>query len=353
MSTKANYFKIGVFVIAAVVIAVAAVLILGAGAIFEKTIIVETYIDGSVQGLSVGSPLKYRGVQVGKVVEISLVSWVYKTDKNYVLIRAAIPSNHHWFSSEQAAVAQIEKMAPQGLRVRLASQGLTGTAYLETDYLNPKNNPILKIDWEPEYPYLPSAPSIITQLSDSLTRIMTSLEKLDLQKLVANLDETLKTMTETLQHADIKSISDQATALLSEVRETNKHLNDLIAGNKTKQLVADTAKTMAGARQMVEEIKEPLGELLASLKSTSKNINQLAARLDTASASLPDAVAQIHVTLRRLDELLSAPQQDLEETMENLRIFSQDLKRLTQESRRYPSYLLFGEPPLHVRPGEK
>ena len=65
MSNQANYYKIGLFVVLGVAIAIVSVVILGAGSIFEKSIVMETYIDGSVQGLDVGSAVKFRGVQIG------------------------------------------------------------------------------------------------------------------------------------------------------------------------------------------------------------------------------------------------------------------------------------------------
>jgi ABC-type transporter Mla subunit MlaD len=68
---KLSYFKIGLFVISASVLAIIGILVLGAGALFQRTALVETYIEESVQGLDIGSPMKFRGVQVGKVEEIT------------------------------------------------------------------------------------------------------------------------------------------------------------------------------------------------------------------------------------------------------------------------------------------
>jgi phospholipid/cholesterol/gamma-HCH transport system substrate-binding protein len=84
---KLSYFKIGVFVISAIVIGVIGVVVLGAGAIFQKRSLIETYIDESVQGLDVGSPVKFRGVPVGRVEQISLTSAEYSTRRQYVLVR--------------------------------------------------------------------------------------------------------------------------------------------------------------------------------------------------------------------------------------------------------------------------
>ena len=77
MSQKANYFKLGIFIIAAAAILVAIILALGAGNIFKQTVTIETYFDESVQGLDVGSPVMVRGVQIGRVKEIGLVSRYY------------------------------------------------------------------------------------------------------------------------------------------------------------------------------------------------------------------------------------------------------------------------------------
>ena len=84
---KFSYFKIGIFVISAVVIGIIGVVVLGVGTIFQKKSIVETYIDESVQGLDVGSPLKFRGVPVGRVEQISLTSAEYATRREYVVVR--------------------------------------------------------------------------------------------------------------------------------------------------------------------------------------------------------------------------------------------------------------------------
>src|SRR5581483_9846166 len=144
---RLSYFKVGVFVIVAVVIGVAGVLVLGLGAVFQKKSLVETYIDESVQGLDVGSPVKFRGVPVGRVERITLTSVEYSTRLQYVLVRIAITSNVFQFPNN----AELKSELNRGFRVRIAPQGLTGVSYLETDYLDPERNPPLKIDWQPDY----------------------------------------------------------------------------------------------------------------------------------------------------------------------------------------------------------
>src|SRR5512145_1750508 len=85
-----SYFKIGLFVVSAVAIAVVGVVALGVGTVFRKQVLVETYIDESVQGLDIGSPVKFRGVQVGEVETITLTSVEYPTRRRYVLVRMGL-----------------------------------------------------------------------------------------------------------------------------------------------------------------------------------------------------------------------------------------------------------------------
>ena len=80
MSQKANYFRLGIFIIAASAILVAIILALGAGTAFKRTVTIETYFDESVQGLDVGSAVKYRGVQIGRVTRIGFTATQYQSD---------------------------------------------------------------------------------------------------------------------------------------------------------------------------------------------------------------------------------------------------------------------------------
>ena len=73
MSQRMNYYKIGLFVISSIVIISIFIIVLGAGNLFQKNLFLETYFDESIQGLDVGSIVKFRGVKIGTVKEITFV----------------------------------------------------------------------------------------------------------------------------------------------------------------------------------------------------------------------------------------------------------------------------------------
>ena len=155
MALKANYFKLGLFVIGAIVAGAIVLVVIGSGRWFQPKLTIETYFNESVQGLDLGSKLKYRGVAIGEVTKIGFTYNKYQLDRpmveraRYVLVEAQIEPR---LLGGRAAAGDItnpknaQAEIDRGLRVRLSPQGITGTSYLEIDYVDPPP-PTLPIDW--------------------------------------------------------------------------------------------------------------------------------------------------------------------------------------------------------------
>ncbi len=342
---KASYFKIGVFIIIGTIIGVIGVVALGVGTIFQKKVLVETYIDESVQGLDVGSSVKFRGVPVGKVETISLTSAEYPTKRRYVLVRIGLTTTIFQAPLSDAGSPSFTTEIEKGLRVRLASQGLTGAAYIEADYQDPARNPPLEIDWHPRYPYVPSTLSRIAQLSESLEKILRSAEDIDVGRLVAGLEKSLQTITKVAEGANFDKLGGQANAFLTEVRDTNRQLKELIGSNEVKSALKDSAAAASAARQIIERAQGPVNQMLSDLPRAAESLERMVKRLDLVSADLPDTSAQLRQTVQRLNRLIATQQQGIAATVENLQAISNDMKELTESSRKYPSQVLFGAPP--------
>jgi phospholipid/cholesterol/gamma-HCH transport system substrate-binding protein/paraquat-inducible protein B len=340
-----SYFKIGLFVITAIIIGIIGVVALGGGKFFHKKNIIETYIDESVQGLDIGSAVKFRGVQIGNVEEITLTNVEYPTRRNYVLVRASVSRNVFHFSlsdpDDPAFKADIQK----GLRVRLAPQGLTGQAYLEADYVDPRQNPPLVVDWQPNYPYIPSARSRITQFSDAIERILRNIEQVDIQRLTSAMENSLKTIDKLAGSFNFDEIGRQVNTLLGELRATNGQLREIVAAPELKSAIKDAAVAASTAREILERADKPLTQLVNDLPKASEGINRLVQRLDAVSADLPETSAQARETIQRLNRLIISQQRDVEKTVENLRAISENMKEITEESKKYPAQTLFGAPP--------
>ncbi|MCB1315836.1 MAG: MCE family protein, partial [Leptospiraceae bacterium] len=240
MRSRSGYFKLGLFVISAFILGVIALLVLGLGQIFQKNTYIETYLDESVQGLDIGSPVKYRGVKVGVVNEIDFVRNVYDLDPDseeffeygkYVYIRINLQRGFG-SSSVTGNDAVLEQLIEDGLRVRLAAQGLTGQAYLEVDYLPPDRNPPLPITWEPDVTYIPSAPSAISRLSSAVDNIVEKIDQTEVTQIARDLDRLLVLLADNVEAARIPELTREMTLTLSEIRRTNAEIRTVVGSEQ-------------------------------------------------------------------------------------------------------------------------
>ena len=172
-----NYFRLGVFVLSAIGVLIAIILIFGGGRFFKPSFTVETYVKQSVTGLDVGAPVRFRGVRLGQVTLIGLSGDIYEkrtkmTDRNeYVVIRMKI-------FGEKIDGKALDTFIKENLRARIKSSGITGVSYVEFDFDSPADTaafPPLKYDWDPDYPVVPSLPNQADQIISGLQKIVASL----------------------------------------------------------------------------------------------------------------------------------------------------------------------------------
>lgn len=326
MSAKANYFKLGMFIILAIALGIAAVLVLGAGRLFHKKYTIETYLEQSVQGIDVGSKVKYRGVSIGNVRKIAFTRDHYSdtktgaTNHSYVLVQLEVTSLPFAMASPDELVRNLPQEVRHGLRTRLTSQGVTGTSYVEIDYLDPTKYPLLPIDWEPANPYIPSAPSVLSKIVNSAEELFSELDKIDFTKMANSAQRLIASLEQKVEQLPLGVLGTNAASLLADVRETNQRLQKLFDRPELDSLLKDASGAAAGLRRTAE------------------------------SPALSNSVAQLQKTLRRLDQLAAGKDNDLEIALGNLRVLTENLKELSENAKRYPAQLLFGEPPRPTSP---
>ncbi len=259
MSLKANYFKLGLFVIGAIAAGIVVLIIIGSGRWFQKRITIETYFNESVQGLDIGSKLKYRGVAIGEVTRIGFTYNKYQLDRpmaeraRYVLVEAQLEprllggrAGAGDLTSTESAGQEVER----GLRVRLAPLGITGTSYLEVDYMDPPP-PTLQIDWTPDFIYIPSARSTVTAIVNAASEIMERLHKLDIEGTLANLNKLMVTANARIEAVDAKGISDRASRALGKLETTLDNIDSKKLSNEAIALMAEVRASNAELKKVL------------------------------------------------------------------------------------------------------
>jgi paraquat-inducible protein B len=229
--------------------------------------------------------------------------------------------------------AEVER----GLRVRSAPQGITGTNYLEIDYVDPPPA-LVPIDWTPENAYIPSAPSTVTALVNSASEIMERLHKLDVEGTVGNLNTLMVTTNEKIAAIDTKSLSERADRVLAKVEHTLDNFAAKKLSDETLALLADLRGTNA---ELKKTLANPALQKLPD--ETAAAIARVRAIID--DPNLPKTIAHLSQTLGRLDRILGAGESDLTVTVENLRQITDNLRDLSEDTKRYPANVIFGRPP--------
>ncbi len=316
MSNRANYFKIGVFVLAGFSLLAAALIFLGAGNVFRPRIYLETYVDGTVQGIDLGSPVKFRGVQIGRISKVDFCFNIYgpqpgeeRLDYVYLEMEVDVQVFDGMFTEDITPV--VEQAVRQGLRVKLQPQGVTGLNFAELNYVSdPTLFPPLQIWWTPRHHYIPSAPGTLTSLVESLNKLMDTFGGLELGPTLKGVDQALKNFNTTLEgfsssmdKLDLSRVSADLQAVLTELR-----------------LKVDQVP--------VEKLSADGMKMMQSLTTVAGEMQRLVDALQTNPLLNTDAVGAIVG--------------DFQATAENFRVLSENL-------REYPSQMLFGEPPKRSR----
>ncbi|HEV8500376.1 MAG TPA: MlaD family protein [Casimicrobiaceae bacterium] len=346
MSQQANYYKLGLFVIGAVAAGIIVLLIIGSGRWFVRKITVETYFNESVQGLDVGSKMKYRGVVIGEVTAIGFTYNIYQQDlpmtkrARYVMVEAQLEPR---LVGGRAAAGDLTSSAnaalevERGLRVRLAPQGITGTNYLEVDYVDPPP-PVLPIEWTPLNIYIPSAPSTVTAFVNAAQEIIERLHKLDIEGTLANLNRLMVTANDRLAAIDTGELSKRANATLG-------RLDSTLEGLQTKKLSDEAQALMAELRESNAELKKTLANPALQKLPNDADAALVSVKALVGDPKLASSIAHLDRTLSRLDRITGGGETDLATTIDNLRRITDNLRDLTEDAKRYPSNLLFGQPP--------
>jgi phospholipid/cholesterol/gamma-HCH transport system substrate-binding protein len=288
-----NYFRLGLFVFAGFAAILALILVFGTGQLFKKTTMAETYIEQSITGLDVGAPVRFRGVKIGQVTFIGLSGSLYETNepfperKEYVVVRMQI-------DGDEDELLGPDKKLPKDLRARVKSQGITGVNYVELDYVRDMNNyKALPYDWKPEYLVIDSLPSQTDIFFSGIRKVLDNLGEM-------NLAETQKKF---------------------DVLLTN--LNTIIGGD---------GKDNAGIAKSVERLNILLGRIDEVANKTELEL----------------LMREVIATTVILRQTLSSMQGDTITSIDNLKQITDQLNDFAKVASRYPSSMVWGEPPPRI-----
>jgi paraquat-inducible protein B len=312
-SKRASPTLIGAFVIGALLLALGGLAVFGSGKLFRRTEQFVAIFSGSVNGLSVGAPVKFRGVQVGSVTSILLslpgmtlpdlrIPVFFDIDRDTTLKLGAMVN-----PADPSALAAL---IDQGLRAQLQLESIvTGVLFVELD-LFPTSQVTLFLPKDSGYVEIPTQPTLLQEATQTAADVVAKLRDADIDGLV------------------------------NAVRDAARGVNDLAGSPELRQTLVAIRDTLATTRETLVEVKPRIAPLAGRFDSGVSRLEATLQKLDLTLGSVKTSLGSFDTLVDPQAPLvyqLTATLTDLSEAARSIRQFADYLDR-------NPNALLTGRP---------
>lgn len=308
METKVNYTIVGAFVLVLGAVLIGSALWLASGGTMQKKYdLYLAIMEESVAGLNLNAPVKYNGVDVGKVRDIQLDP----ADPERVRLMFAIG---------RGTPIKVDTLAV------LKTQGLTGIAYVELSG-GAREAPLLQAIAPEQYPVILTKPSLSARLENVLSTVLAKLDSTS-----GHIDTLLSEENQAAFKSALADIAAVARTIAARKDSIDKGITHAARTfENTSQLTAQAGPVIDRIGRSADAIEKMGNEVSRTSTSAGKVV-------DSAGADISRFTAE---TLPELERLLS-----------ELGTLTTSLRRLSDQTERDPRGFLFGRTPVPAGPGE-
>ena len=283
---------------------------------FTKKITFILFFEGSVRGLNVGAPVEFKGIKVGTVKDVRLEFNSKDTSFRIPVLIEIEPERiiERGEGQDFSPFKTLKTLVDRGLRARLQSGSLlTGKLFVELD-MHPET-PIRLVNAGGPFPELPTIQASLAQMTASVKGILAKMEKIDMEKIGAEMLQTLEG-----------------------VNALAKSANELIKGEDVQEAVRDLKGSMDAFKSILQKLDQRVEPVMVNL--------------ETAIGTGHETLEKAKTTMQLLDRVLkpdSPLQYKIIELSEELGEMARSIRTLLDLLERHPNALIFGKNP----PGEK
>jgi len=346
MAKQASKTLIGGFVVGAVALIVAGVLVFGSGQFFQERTKYVLYFRGSLKGLSVGAPVLFQGVQVGSVTDISLETDAEELTHQIPVTIEINPKKFKIVRGKRRSdpYENLPTLIQRGLRAQLQQQSfVTGQLMIELD-LYP-DTPVRLVGIDTDYPEIPTIPTPLEMLSKTL-------RDLPLEELVNRVMSTVKGIEKLVNSPDLMGSISSLNLALEGARKLIENIDSQI-----EPLAASLDKTVKDygrlARDVDEEV-EPIGDemekTLAAYRKLAENVDH---QVDPLIANLHAILKAARLALEQGEKTLATAEYTLSEdsttiyelnnSLKEISAMARSIRQLADYLERHPESLLSGK----------
>lgn len=291
MQPKTNARLIGAFVAGGIALLLAGIIAFSATEWFSRRMEFVMYFDSSLNGLEIGSPVSFRGVDIGSVTNIVME---IDQEQRRVLTPVYVAIEPERFKSSSFNIpllteTPLKRMIENGLRAQLQTRSwITGQMYIELEF-HPSFPAHLKGDKDNGIDEIPTIPSQLDQVQATLHNVLESLRRLELQKLVDTSVATLQT----------------AHAAIYEIYDASHRVNQKLDG-----ILENIDTTSAKGRETLEQLQKTLIRLNKAVEDASilfasagEEIHTVAPNVNKSATAAGVAFNELATAMRALGEL--------------------------------------------------
>jgi len=347
MSKPTNKTLIGVFVVGAVALIVAGVLVFGSGRFLQKTIKFVMYFEGSVKGLNVGAPVVFRGVKVGTVTDILLrfhpadatfrIPVFVKIEPERVEVIGEAPTRE-----DPQRIRDF--LVESGLRARLQMQSLvTGQLMVELDFHPDK--PVKLVGGDTGYPEIPTIPSPLKELSKTI-------EEAPIKEIFKGLLSAVEGIERIVNSPEVIGAIRSLNQVLEDARMLVRNIDGQVA-----PLASSIERTVRDTRKLVLNVNAQIPPLTSSIKETMEDYGKLARNVDgqvaPLASSIEETLEKTRAALEQARKSLAVAEDDLAEdspllveldnTLKEVGAAARSIRLLADYLKRHPEALLKGK----------
>ncbi len=304
MGKRISPTAIGMFVVGSFALVIAAIVVVGSGSLFKKPLRYVCMFQGNVNGLRIGAPVKFKGVQIGTVEEIKLAlspsEGEVRPDLKELRLPVIIGIERSMITQRGGtghALSQpgLEDLVARGMRAQLDTESLlTGLLFVDLD-LHP-NAPLdlALVTGSGGLREIPTVQTNLEQIQKQATDALAKLDHIDLNKMVASITKAADSINQLTGSTDLKDA-------LASLKLTVPNLNRTITS-----LRAALDNVNARITPLVESLQRSSDEANATMKYTREALLEVRSNLapdSPLSVNLNAALDQLADTTRSIEEL--------------------------------------------------
>lgn len=328
MSKKANPTIIGAFIIGAIALTVASLILIGGGKIFRDRQVYVTYFEGSLQGLRVGANVTFRGVRIGQVRElyVRFDESTLEFDSPVIIelesgaFRTVLGKEYTQSQSDELFNQLIEK----GLRAQLQQESfVTGQLLVDLDY-HPDTEPVFRDD-DSKYREIPTVRNDIQLVIENFQQFFAKLKDVPISELFDDLRKSIDGIEQFVNSPELAN--------------TVEGIDKFVNSTDTQQLTASLQNSIGKLDVAVADIQNLVQNIDQQINPLANNFGKTMDEIQAAVIDIQKTFAEVRNTIK--DESI---RHDLTEALTEFSSASRSFRVFVEYLERHPESFLSGKP---------